>query len=295
MATGLDADYRVHTANLSRGPDARSPEALWRELEERTDNRVSFGPVCPSEEVYARYANVPCLEAAAVTLTSGQRLHANYMTDSGISSCRIKLIATQEPHERALDLFWQAIFETNSQCIIDLKSLADERDPRIGSNPYYPTTLNQTKRFGSVDVELIRFDDVVDGGNNRVYTYEITDLRSERKITVKRHCYRDWENGTVISLSALDALVSKTKELSPDPDKATWTHCKAGVGRTGTLITAVIIKEKITDGTITHDNFRKSLLEIVFSLREKRGHLVVQTAEQFELLFRYGMFLLNGG
>lgn len=72
-----------------------------------------------------------------------------------------------------------------------------------------------------------------------------------------------------------------------------WVHCRAGMGRTGTLIVAVILKEKIERGEITPANLRESLLKIVLGLRKHRGSAFVQRSTQLNALVEYAQYLFT--
>jgi protein tyrosine phosphatase len=75
-----------------------------------------------------------------------------------------------------------------------------------------------------------------------------------------------------------------------EPKQPLWIHCFMGVGRTGTLITALILKEKRRE--LTQENLQETLVNIIISCRKERAAEFVQTPVQAELLYQYGLSLI---
>ncbi len=61
-------------------------------------------------------------------------------------------------------------------------------------------------------------------------------------------------------------------------------HCSAGVGRTGTVSTAVAVLKGIKEGEITKENYLKVIDNIILKGRSDRGPLFVQKVEQYKLI-----------
>jgi len=80
------------------------------------------------------------------------------------------------------------------------------------------------------------------------------------------------------------------KELHPN--KIPFFHCRAGVGRTGTVISGLVINE-LSKGKIDKHFFESEqytlnkLKDIVLTGRKARGPLFVQNASQFQLLAEF--------
>jgi protein tyrosine phosphatase len=102
----------------------------------------------------------------------------------------------------------------------------------------------------------------------------------------------EWEDGTAVNLDLFCAMIDLV-EPHVGPNKTCWIHCYAGLGRTGTMITALILKEHIMQRTITHENLKACITNIIYHLRRQRGPGFVYTYEQFVLLYSYAQKLLN--
>lgn len=113
---------------------------------------------------------------------------------------------------------------------------------------------------------------------------------------VKLSHYHSWSDGRIIDLEKLDALVMKVIEAKK-ANESPIIHCLAGKGRTGTLITAVILKEEIAGQNtlgITKDNYKYKICQLVVDLRNNGGgSLFVSNRNQLELLFKYAEKLLG--
>ena len=107
---------------------------------------------------------------------------------------------------------------------------------------------------------------------------------------VVRYHFNDWPDGGDLPLDKFNEVISIAESLGGEP---TLVHCRAGVGRTGCVITALLLKEKILKGTITTENFFEKLVELVLQLREKRGPSFIQTERQWNLVCNYGLTLLD--
>jgi protein tyrosine phosphatase len=66
-------------------------------------------------------------------------------------------------------------------------------------------------------------------------------------------------------------------------------HCSAGIGRSGTFIALALILERLLSGQISEIN----VVDIVAELRNQRP-LMVQTVEQFEMIYDGLLTVLNG-
>ncbi len=119
-----------------------------------------------------------------------------------------------------------------------------------------------------------------------------------------RYAFPRWTDGATIELQDLDELVTsvnKTMDIRRQhfPNARLWVNCYAGVGRTGTLITAKLLKDRIEHirrgqlSTPTEETLPRILAELILTMREERSSWFVQTEGQMQLLYRYGHQLLN--
>ncbi len=208
---------------------------------------------------------------------------ANYVGE-GVSSR--KFIASQLPDYDAQPNFWKIVFE-ECDVIIDLTTEGEKRSRGI----YYAPQDRVAKdiKYDKITVNLIDNQQIEPGKN--IFKYELKKDDSDLVKEVKRLHYGLWPDGKFISVSELSSFVDLlNNELK---DKKVLIHCKAGVGRTGTLITAAILKEKIDAKEINAENFETEIPKIILALRRQRRKDFVNSLEQFWLLHAYVRSLLG--
>lgn len=277
--------------------DLSSGESLFSILKTRT--RFLFNILLKKTHVYRflkdkteinnRFDDILCPANTAVQYGPCY-LHANRIGGlAGSSDC---FVASGAPLKKDHFLFWHAIFESDS-AIIDLTMPLE-----IGPEPnqlvtYYPERLDETLEFGSLSVKLVNIAEVKEVAEGlKMYTYTLTVTKETQQTnkTVIRYHYSNWQDRNVLFLNDFESLIKTIKEKTKG---SLWVHCRGGVGRTGTFITAMILKEKIDLGLITDENLAETLLEIILLLKVERGPLFVQNDIQLDFLLRYGRYLLT--
>ncbi|HSW72308.1 MAG TPA: protein-tyrosine phosphatase family protein, partial [Chlamydiales bacterium] len=151
---------------------------------------------------------------------------------------------------------------------------------------YYPDQLGKSVKYGSMLITLAK-------RKNNLFLYKVTDTTIGVTRDILRFRYDSWKDFTAVNLSTLQKLVKNVKLLVPNVNKIAWLHCRAGIGRTGTLITALILEEKIKSGEITKDNLDDQLVKLIVPLRKQRGPGFVQRQEQLDLLRQFAYSLLG--
>ncbi|MDE3045389.1 MAG: dual specificity protein phosphatase family protein [Verrucomicrobiota bacterium] len=185
-----------------------------------------------------------------------------------------KIIAFQYPSSQS---DWEMMLQYRF-LIIDLTTPHDlERVKREGGGAFYPTDSTPSPKFP------IHYK----GMKENRHLYRIKGPKDEA--VIQRVHFDKWTDGWIVSINDLDQLVN----LCLSHKSGVMIHCYGGVGRTGTLITASILKEKIKKGELTKENLHPELLRLICDLRKQRAKLFVQTFSQFKLLHSYGSWLLN--
>lgn len=115
--------------------------------------------------------------------------------------------------------------------------------------------------------------------------------KAPEAFNLSRVAYEGWpDHGIPRGDAGLDEFVTliKTvaKEHEKDPKRPIWVHCVAGMGRTGTFITAYSVWQqalqyKAKEGQLPSDATLNQMIKTaVLRGREQRGEYYVQTAEQ---------------
>lgn len=263
--------------NVYSRPKLAPIQALWERLEQSTIKRMSFlTPI----QVRHRFNGILCPKNTALMFSLGY-LHANIL-GRGITDNQF--IASQAPVLEDLARFWKAVFES-SQTVVDLTNPKDQSHG--GVVPYYPQNIGERIGFGLISIELT-------GIEGSLFTYRLIDTSSGQEKQIQRLHFASWPDFGVVSLTDLKTLVNTCERLRVGSDMPLWVHCRAGVGRTGTLITAMILKEKIQKGEISLRNLDESIISIVIKLRAQRGPCFVQQPQQLELVRCYALSLFMG-
>jgi protein tyrosine phosphatase len=259
---------------ISNVNQASKVSELWKVLEERTESELKQTDYLSAKLVKHRFHDIRCPKKTAISVQN-LYLHANYVGNSD----QPKFIASQAPLKEEVSLFWKASMQEKVPVIFDLTT---EKD--CGLEPYHPINLNE-----SVYLEGLKWITLtkVEGD---IHTYRIGNIFSTT--TIQRCHYKDWKDFSAISVDSLKTLIEKVQPYS-NSKFPIWVHCRAGVGRTGTLITAITLKEKIQQGKITKENLDKKLIDLILGFRKQRGPSFVQQQAQFDLLYKYAQSLLN--
>ena len=267
---------------------------LWEDLEEETRKIACLyvtqdcADSTKNEVFDSRFIDIQCAKETAVLVDVGGQskyLHANHL---GKGLTDKKFIATQAPrYELDTTAFWQAMLQYSST-IIDLTTHKDN------ISPYYPTssTLGENKlSFNHLNIELITNKDYPKIQTLKSYDYKVTNTVTKETKQITRFHYNAWPDYGTVNLQELKEIVQFIDQI--ENRGAICIHCRAGVGRTGTVIAADILKEKIKNKEIHLDNLDTMLTAIILNLRQQRDKRLVQTEEQFALLIEYGTMLLS--
>lgn len=238
-------------------------EALWIDLLTKTNAYYSL----------LKIPNPFCVEETAL-----KDLQANRVGET--TSRQFSFIASQMPSYYEFIPFWEEIFKGRYSAIIDLTSL---RDLMPGAPRYYPETREVIGPFSITASSL---------PDERTTLYTVAREGEEKPVL--RYHFNEWLDGRSVSVDMLLFLITSIEEkFRPSKERPLWIHCRAGVGRTGTLITAFILKEKIESREITKKNLGEALNELIFALRKERSQFFVETFDQFSLLLSFGEYLLE--
>ncbi len=266
---------------------------------------------CPAETAVCVYRDTGALKpydpSSRYSRELNRFLHANIVKGKIEPKNRQAtplVVASQVPiqqnplfsHFNDRETFWMAC-RKNNFAIIDL--IVDNEftvaNELTGVNecepPYFPSELNESMQFGGIYVKLTTKEGRQDHGYE--YEYEVRKAYSfggSKK--VRRIAYK-WAGGSEpVGGGALDFLLELAERFLGE-GKNLWVSCSDGNGRSGTLITALSLKEKIDKREISAENLEDSLIDMILEFRQKRGRTFVNSKAQFNLLLEYGRLLIS--
>ncbi|CAH8600930.1 unnamed protein product [Schistosoma bovis] len=207
-----------------------------------------------------------------------------------------EFIATQGPLNQTIGDFWHMVYMFKCPFIVMLTGL--QYNGQTICDLYWPEKLNIPEHYKSngfeISVTLLETNQS-DCFIKRIFSISMSNNSNESHNVTQIH-FTEWENFSVPTITDMDKLVKEyeqnyqslvnhqsiTASIGP-----TVVHCSAGVGRTGTFISALIVRRHLRSGCQWI-----SLPSIVLMLRLWR-HCMVELTEQYLFLHEYFAYILN--
>lgn len=273
---------------LLQNPEtALTLKEAWMSLEKKTQQLKSELNPLSMQEVQHRFNNIVCpLETAIKVETLDKKIeyiHANF-----VEMHSRKYAAAQAPLKNGLRNFWKVLFDT-FDLIVDLTNLNDKLEVYSPVIDYAPQEIDQSILYGDVKVTLKEKNLSSESLEIFLYTYEVSFDQTSKLI--KRWHFSKWPDFGVVNVQTLVELVETFNHYFKD--LSVMVHCRAGVGRTGTFLTALHLHEKIRKDEVNKENLLIQLVEVILGLRKQRGDNFVQDIKQFILLVDYCHLLLK--
>jgi protein tyrosine phosphatase len=259
-----------------------------------------------------RYSDVLPEENSRIVLNNS----SDYINANLVNIDQQTFISTQAPLPVTFTDFWNMIWEYNCPVIVALIKLVE--NGRVKGEKYWPTCKHPTMIFGYIKVSIQKFIDLKDIDTEfRLLTLEHCQT-GIKKIVCHIH-YKGWPDfGVPTNSSSLRQLVSLVRQLSNVMGKIGVTgpptvHCSAGIGRTGTFLAIYILLNSPIFVSSNSEEFRNkikldnelratasplnsidwksfmlefSVFNLVVSLRKQRNRGMVQTKEQYHLIYK---------
>jgi protein tyrosine phosphatase len=267
----------------------------FKELRKSTDSKINAETGFYSDKaVIKRYDNINVPAKKIIETTTGgktEALHANKV-EFNFENITLPntLIAMQAPKTETLTSVIGMLHDQKVEFVVDLTNSADLHPKDKKGRSLTPKTIDYMKMITDGDVKDEKLSVTRQSGgtvsDNNTFKYRDIDItKSGKEQSVKHIHYSNWPDHGAVGLEEFDKLVSKISEKIGD--KTCAIHCSAGVGRTGTLMTGLMLKHLANEGILNDGNIDKALETLIKQGRDDRGPMFVQTDAQQNLLRDY--------
>lgn len=255
--------------------------ALFKELAHQT----ALLPITTLPYTYAncRFKDILCPKETMVQVpgsTTALYLHANHVYLEGVH-----FILTQYPYPIQMPLFWRASKEA---CLI--LDLTNEKDIQKGLISYAPELHSQAIFSKENEETIVRClkQQALEGINAKLYTYSFdeNDPIFGDSVIARLH-YEDWDDHKGITEDDLDRIIAIFEQYQKDPNTPILIHCRAGVGRSGTVSVVYAISQLIKQNKVNASNLNQYINDLILEGRKQRGDGFVQTPEQLKAIWRW--------
>lgn len=241
------------------------------------------------------FAEIECPAASKVPINAS--IHANVVSlgHGRQAVAAMQPVITPGSSSSNLPAFYQLLASEPNTTVFDLRS---NRDFEQGSFDYCPAVNTTRLIHNAVTGEQTQITTVNKTPLPHAQSDELTvriQIGDQAPKTIKVIQFKNWPDHGVITADQLRSLRSLMgRELSGN--QHVITHCRAGVGRTGTLLAYEHLHHDLIDqnngramvnakGKVDSQKLLQAITEVVVQGRIERGPYFVQSEDQFVLLY----------
>ncbi|KAM3141925.1 hypothetical protein pb186bvf_006011 [Paramecium bursaria] len=266
-------------ANQIKRKDFEKEFGILRSFTETKSHEKLYVKSSPQIDSLNRYTNIIPYQHSLVSDDPQFYINANYIKD--IHGNIKQFIATQGPKKESVDHFWHMIWVNKVQVIVMLCNLCEKG--RSQCEQYWPN-LGDQQVNGQYFVKVLDQKIQKDLVENTILV-----KNNQQEFNLKQFWWQGWPDFGVPaenSFPLIDYIISILIQTQKNQGKPV-VHCSAGVGRTGTVLSMCYVKEALNSGKQAI-----SIFSFVRKLREQRP-LMVNTAEQYALIYKYALWLIQ--
>lgn len=247
-------------------------------------------------------ANVPSCFAeiecpATSRVMANVPIHANVVSlgDGRQAVAAMQPVHTQGSETSNLPAFYHMLTSEPNTTVVDLRS---HKDFTQGSFDYCPAVNSTRVIQDAATGEQIRITTLKRTPLPKAQSNELTvrvQIGAQEPKTIKVIQFKNWPDHGVITPDQLRSLRSHIG-LELSRNRHVITHCRAGVGRTGTLLAYEHLHHDLIErnngrailnpnGKVDSKKLLRAITEVVAQGRIERGPYFVQSEEQFALLY----------
>ena len=205
-----------------------------------TDHNYKIAKSFPKKN---NFSNILATESTRIKLQIKNSLDSNYINANFILD---NYIATQEPNIYTQNDFWKMIYENKCPIIINLTKnndyLSFEESKNIDD---FTIKITNLKIIDNIEIRILNFQ-------KNTNVYEIISTEQITDFNVYHITFLKWDDFGIPKKKDFFKLLEFINLLNYSKNKNIFgkivIHCRAGVGRTGTLIFIHYILKKINEG-----------------------------------------------
>jgi protein tyrosine phosphatase len=205
-----------------------------------------------------------------------------YISANDVLTPLQEYIVGQAPLETTIPDFWRAVLETRSPTIITLSMPSDAggRNPAYWEKSRYPLTVGEWTIQHEGKEEVLDVSDII--STQRIVRRKFTAIHADSKEEqqIQQIHYENWPDNGAPEPCLFSRFLPLITTLHPVSSSSIVVHCSAGLGRSGTFVTAHSLYKEIQQRKLLTVNIPQRIIE----LRMQRARLV-STAVQFKAIY----------
>ena len=226
-----------------------------------------------------RYGDIGPFKDNKVPLNNNNYINASFINIPNEHS----FIATQGPLDNTISDFWEMIIDYNVSVIIMLCNLKERN--KIKCSEYWNKELiEKDNLFKLISLNLKEYNDK----NLIIREIEIQKIGNWEIKKVLQLQFTGWSDHDVPNENEVyNTFITLFKTINDKGSNTTVIHCSAGVGRTGTFLSLMILYNNILNQK--NENSQQisfSIFGLVRQLKEMR-FLLVENERQYIFIYKF--------
>ena len=226
-----------------------------------------------------RYGDIGPFKDNKVPLNNNNYINASFINIPNEHS----FIATQGPLDTTISDFWEMIIDYNVSVIIMLCNLKERN--KIKCSEYWNKELiEKDNLFKLISLNLKEYNDK----NLIIREIEIQKIGNWEIKKVLQLQFTGWSDHDVPNENEVyNTFITLFKTINDKGSNTTVIHCSAGVGRTGTFLSLIILYNNILNQK--NENSQQisfSIFGLVRQLKEMR-FLLVENERQYIFIYKF--------
>ena len=226
-----------------------------------------------------RYGDIGPFKDNKVPLNNNNYINASFINIPNEHS----FIATQGPLDNTISDFWEMIIDYNVSVIIMLCNLKERN--KIKCSEYWNKELiEKDNLFKLISLNLKEYNDK----NLIIREIEIQKIGNWEIKKVLQLQFTGWSDHDVPNENVVyNTFITLFKTINDKGSNTTVIHCSAGVGRTGTFLSLIILYNNILNQK--NENSQQisfSIFGLVRQLKEMR-FLLVENERQYIFIYKF--------